>query len=56
MTAPLTAGSVEAVHERLIWVAETAVAVTPVGTEGAVMSGVGATTLVTVTMIPADVV
>jgi hypothetical protein len=33
--------SVEAVQERLIWVGETAVAVTPVGTEGAMVSGGG---------------
>ena len=56
MTAPLTVGSVEALHERLIWLPETAVAERLVGTEGGVMSGVGAATLLTVTMMPADVV
>ena len=39
---PDTVGSVEAVHERLIWDEETAVPVSPVGTDGGVVSDKGA--------------
>ena len=45
--------SVEALHERLIWDAETAVAVRPVGTVGACVSE---TILLTVTDMPPETV
>lgn len=41
VTCPDTDGSVEAVHERLIWLDDIAVAERFVGIEGGVVSGVG---------------